>query len=216
MRVAPRMRSAPRPPCPRCWRPSKAVCLSTADYCELLGLYLGDGHISVFPRSDRLRVAFDSKYPGLIERATNLLRRGFPCNRVSQVLQHNGTMTILVVYHSHLRCLFPQHGPGPKHHRPIFLEPWQEELVAAEPWALIRGLIASDGSSFINRTGPYEYLSYDFSNTSTGIATMFLDACRQVGVRYRINLNRRRDIWQVRINRRPSVALMLEHVGIKS
>ncbi len=26
-------------------------------------------------------------------------------------------------------CLIPQHGPGQKHHRPIVLEPWQEQLV---------------------------------------------------------------------------------------
>jgi hypothetical protein len=40
-----------------------------------------------------------------------------------------------------------------KHERPIVLEPWQRELVAATPWALLRGLIRSDGCVFINRTG---------------------------------------------------------------
>ena len=33
--------------CPRCWRPMRRLAFSAADYAELLGLYLGDGHISV-------------------------------------------------------------------------------------------------------------------------------------------------------------------------
>jgi hypothetical protein len=37
--------------------------------------------------------------------------------------------------------VFPQHGPGRKHERPIRLEPWQELIVAAHPKAMVRGLI---------------------------------------------------------------------------
>jgi Homeodomain-like domain len=29
--------------CRRCWRPTRRVVLTAADYAELLGLYLGDG-----------------------------------------------------------------------------------------------------------------------------------------------------------------------------
>ena len=77
-------------------------------------------------------------------------------------------MVVLWAYSSHLTCLFPQHGAGKKHERPIALEPWQQELVAAAPWAFLRGCIRSDGSVFVNRTGRYEYLSYDFCNLSAG------------------------------------------------
>ena len=41
-----------------------------------------------------------------------------------------------------------------KHERRIILEPWQQDLVDAASWALLRGLIRSDGCVFINRTGP--------------------------------------------------------------
>ena len=34
-----------------------------ADYAELLGLYLGDGHITDMPRTQRLRIFLDAKYP---------------------------------------------------------------------------------------------------------------------------------------------------------
>jgi hypothetical protein len=79
---------------------------------------------------------------------------------------------------------------------------------------LLRGLIRSDGCAFINRTGAYEYLSYDFTNMSRGIVDLFTSTCELVGVRYR--LTRFRRCWKVRINRRASVAVMLEQVGTKA
>ena len=82
------------------------------------------------------------------------------------------------------------------------------------PWAFLRGCIRSDGCAFINRTGPYEYLSYEFSNYSKDIVDLFVSTCDQVGVATRVNRFRRR--WSVRINQRASVALMLEHVGKKT
>jgi hypothetical protein len=88
-----------------------------------------------------------------------------------------------------------------KHERRILLEPWQQEIVDAAPWPFIRGCIRTDGCSFINRTGAYEYLSYDFSNISNDIVDLFVEACNRVGVFTRATGggNRR---WRVRINRR--------------
>ena len=40
--------------------------LSADDYAELLAMYLGDGHISHHARSDRLRIALDTRYPEII------------------------------------------------------------------------------------------------------------------------------------------------------
>jgi len=98
-------------------------------------------------------------------------------------------------------------------------EPWQEEIVEAAPWPFIRGCIRTDGCCFINRTDvhrpqPYEYRTYEFANVSTDIADLFRGACRRVGVFTRANRDRR-NRWSVRINRRDSVELMLEHVGLK-
>jgi len=122
--------------------------------------------------------------------------------------------THLSIYSSHLPCVFPQDGDGPKHKRVIALEPWQRELVNLAPWAFLRGCIRSDGCAFINRTGQYEYLSYAFSNMSDDIVQLFTGTCDRVGVGYRANQNRT-GRWEVRINRRASVALMLKHVGLK-
>ncbi|HEY7150235.1 MAG TPA: helix-turn-helix domain-containing protein [Solirubrobacterales bacterium] len=214
-------RKTPLETCPRCWRAAKPMRFTPEDYAELLGLYLGDGCISTHPRTDRLRIVLDDKYPGIIEDTRRLLMRCFSQNRVHLTPGSKGKCTAVSLYSIHLVCLFPQHGPGPKHARPILLEPWQQNLVECAPWAFLRGCIRSDGSVFINRTDihrtrPYEYLSYDFSNRSKDVVDLFTTACGLTGVRdYRVSGAPGRR-WSVRINRRASVALMLEHVGLKA
>jgi hypothetical protein len=76
----------------------------------------------------------------------------------------------LVEIHSYSNawiCLFPQHGPGPKHLRKIQLEPWQEAIVEREPEQFIRGLLHSDGCRVMNRVyvngKDYAYPRYSFS-----------------------------------------------------
>ncbi|MDX6583167.1 MAG: hypothetical protein QOI10_2351 [Solirubrobacterales bacterium] len=208
-------REGPVEACPRCWRTTKPVRFENGDYAELLAMYLGDGFISIGARTQRLRITLDLKYPRIIDSTAALVGRCFPENRVDTVVSGVGNWVNVSVYSTHLCCLLPQHGPGKKHEREISLEPWQE-LVYGAPWAFLRGLVLTDGCSFINRTGRYEYLSYDFSNRSEDIARMFTAACDRVGVRYRLTNQRDRRIWDIRINRRESVALMKRHVGLKT
>jgi hypothetical protein len=210
-RDRPRAGSSPVSACPRCWRPSRRPIVFTAtDYAELFGLYLGDGYIVRTGRSDRLRLFLDSRYEQILTESRALLRRCFPTHRVGRFTTGKGTTTILSVYSTHLACLFPQHGPGMKHQRDIAVEDWQAGIVARNPWPFLRGLIRSDGCAFVNRTGRYAYLSYEFSNRSSQIRELFMDACDRVGVEYRVYRR------YVRIYRRPSVKLMQEHVGLKA
>ncbi|MEN3285595.1 MAG: hypothetical protein V7607_6735 [Solirubrobacteraceae bacterium] len=195
--------------CPRCWRSCPPVVFTDDDYAELLGLYLGDGHITRMARTERLRLSLDAKYTVMNAEIEALLGRCFPENRVGRTMQDGGSTLVLWVYNSHLSCLFPQAGPGKKHNRPIALEEWQIDRVLAAPWAFLRGCIRSDGCAFINRTGPYEYLSYDFMNVSDDIRNMFFAACLFLDIDARPGKRR------IRINRRASVARMLEHVGLK-
>jgi hypothetical protein len=199
-----------RPLCVRCWRPTSLVLFDAADYAELLGLYLGDGHISAFPRTERMRLMLDAKYPVIVDEAAELLDRVVLDCKVGRQLVHDGHMVTLSAYFSHWSCLFPQHGAGKKHDRRIVLEPWQQRIVRAAPWAFLRGCIRSDGCVFINRTGKYAYESYDFFNKSRDILELFVSTCALVGVDCRVYAK------NVRIYRRPSVALMLEHVGRKT
>jgi len=198
-----------RVPCHRCWQPGAPVVLDAGDYAELLGIYLGDGCISSGPRTERLRIFLDAKHATIVAETEMLLRRCFPENRVGRGSRHHGRMAVLSVYTRHLSCLFPQHGPGKKHERPIVLEDWQASLCADAPWRLLRGLIRTDGCVFVNRTGRYEYLSYAFCNISQDILDLFERTCLELGMRPR------RTGRDVRLNRREDVARMLEHVGTK-
>jgi hypothetical protein len=203
-------KSSVRATCPRCGGRSRRIAYSASDYAELLGLCLGDGHISRLARTHRLRISLDAKYVAIVDETEALLRRVFPDNPVRRVEFHEGREVVLDIYSAHLVCLFPQHGPGKKHTRPIVLEPWQRTLLDEAPWAFLKGCIRSDGCSFVNRTGPYEYLSYGFANHSPDILDLFEGTCLALGLRAR------RYARAIRLNRREDVARLVEHVGVKS
>ena len=179
------------------------------DYAELLGLYLGDGCVSRLGRSYSLRLSLDAGHPRVLERARALLSRCFVANPLTEVHVRGEASVVLCVYSTHMPCLFPQHGPGKKHERVIMLEPWQLRCVERSPWGFIRGCINSDGCAFVNRTGRYAYLSYDFRNLSRDILDLFSSACDRVGVEHR------RYEQSIRINRRDSVELVELNVGVK-
>ncbi|MFJ7266001.1 helix-turn-helix domain-containing protein [Streptomyces sp. NPDC099050] len=205
---------AHNPSCPRC----DGSPLDRHAYSYLLGLYLGDGHISHHAghRVPSLRITCDNKWPGLMRSAEQSIRRVFPFNRVclaSKVGCHD-----VKVYSKHLECLFPQHGPGKKHDRRIVLEDWQQAIVDAHPWEFVRGLIHSDGCRVTNwtvRNGKrYEYPRYFFTNKSDDIRKLCTDTLVKVGVQWTI-LARGSDPFNVSIARKASVALMDEHIGPK-
>ncbi|MEV8586181.1 helix-turn-helix domain-containing protein [Streptomyces sp. NPDC051180] len=207
-----------RPLCPRC----DGRGLDETAYAYLLGLYLGDGHIS-HPRQHRvpsLRITLDDAWPGVQQEAVTAVRTVFPDNTASWVRKvgcHD-----VKVHSRHLVCLFPQHGPGRKHERAIVLEQWQQEIVDAHPWSFIRGLIHSDGSRIVNwtektvggRMKRYEYPRYFFTNTSDDITRLCTDTLERVGVSWR-SRRRATGAHDVSVARRDDVALMDRHVGPK-
>ncbi|MFF3015148.1 helix-turn-helix domain-containing protein [Streptomyces sp. NPDC057939] len=196
--------------------------LDAEAYAYVLGLYLGDGHISRYSqhRVPSLMVTCDDKWPGLMDLAEQAIRCVFPTNKVCRVRKagsHN-----VKVYSQHLECLFPQHGPGKKHERRIALEAWQQEIVDAHPWEFVRGLIHSDGCRITNWTTRtvggvtkrYEYPRYLFTNKSDDIRKLCTDTLTAVGVRWTV-LARGGAPFNVSVARKESVALMDSHVGPK-
>ncbi|MFF4388881.1 helix-turn-helix domain-containing protein [Streptomyces sp. NPDC001552] len=187
-------------------------------YAYLLGLYLGDGHISHYAkhRVPSLMITLDDKWPGIQDEAEAALHAVFPHNATCRV-RTAGARNIKV-YFKHLPCLFPQHGPGRKHERRIILEDWQQEIVDAHPWDFLRGLIHSDGCRITNwtvRNGKrYEYPRYFFTNKSDDIRKLCTDTLTKVGVQWTV-LARGSDPFNVSVARKDSVALMDAHIGPK-
>ncbi|MFG2984402.1 helix-turn-helix domain-containing protein [Streptomyces sp. NPDC048258] len=204
--------------CPRCDQRD----LDVATYAYLLGLYLGDGHISHYAKHKvpSLMITLDDSWPGIQDEAEAAIRTVFPHNATCRV--RSGGAHNIKVYFKHLACLFPQHGPGKKHDRSIVLEGWQQEIVDAHPWEFVRGLIHSDGCRTINWTTRmvggvkkrYEYPRYFFTNKSDDIRKLCTDTLTKVGVQWTV-LARGSDPFNVSIARKDSVALMDAHIGPK-
>jgi len=119
-------------------------------------------------------------------------------------------------FSKHWPCLFPQHGPGMKHTRPIVLTPWQVAIVMEHPKEFLRGLIHSDGCRNINRVSNrlgqrYAYPRYLFTNVSEDIKGLFCWACDLLGVEWKV-MNAR----NVSINKRADVAYLDTFIGPKT
>jgi hypothetical protein len=194
----------------------RPVAIEPEAYCYLLGLYLGDGCISASGRSHRLRITLDSRYPGIIQECVDAMDAIVRGRRPPIAHKRLDSQCVEVAANwRHWPCVFPQHGPGRKHLRPIVLNDDQRLLVDKHPKPLLRGLIHSDGTRIIavERKGSYVRRAprYGFSNLSVDILRIFESACEQVGIRYT-----RPSFKQIAIYRKASVALMDEFVGPKS
>jgi hypothetical protein len=128
--------------------------------------------------------------------------------------------TVVVQAHwKHWPCLFPQHGPGRKHERPIVLERWQEDIVEAEPAAFLRGLFHSDGSRAANwttrvvagETKRYDYPRWQFTNVSTDIRELCCWALDLAEIPWRQS-----NAKTISVSTRAGVARLDELIGLKS
>lgn len=111
----------------------------------------------------------------------------------------------------HWPCLFPQHGPGRKHERPLELAPWQRAIIEEHPAAFLRGLFHSDGARVRNWATRevagvmkrYDYPRWQFRNASADIMQwcgqaldLFEVAWRRSGPRT-LSVSRRADVLRL-------------------
>jgi hypothetical protein len=200
--------------CPRC----EEAPLDPAAYADLLGWYLGDGHISRGRRGVfNLHIFNDEAYVDLNAHVADLMRSVKPGGR-PHTRQVPGCV-ITTVSWKHWPCLFPQHGPGRKHERTIVLEDWQRTIVEVHPAAFLRGLFHSDGCRANNWTQRmvagemkrYDYPRWQFTNGSLDIRELCCWALDLVGVPWR------QSNWKtISVSTRPAVARLDELIGPKS
>jgi hypothetical protein len=188
-------------------------------YSYLLGLYLGDGCITGRGPCFQLVIALDDAYPEIIESCSAAVQLALLDCHVAHYRLRNNNSTRVVAASRRWPEVFPQHGRGPKHDRPIRLEPWQREIVDAFPREFLRGLIHSDGCRTINRfktqlpsgrVREYAYPRYFFSNLSADIRGLFCEYCERLGIRWTQSNHR-----NISVSHRHSVALLDEFVGPK-
>ena len=189
-------------------------------YAYLLGLYLGDGHVYVTPRTSFLRVHLDGAYQGIVDECREAIGLTTWGGRTQVLLRRGSRVNTVQSAWKRWPEAFPQHGRGRKHLRRIVLEDWQQAVVDGHPRQFVRGLIHSDGCRTVNRfttklpsgrVAEYAYPRYFFSNLSADIRRLFCEACDALGVRWTMSNPR-----NVSISHRASVAVLEEVVGPKA
>lgn len=199
----------------RPWRPPHPL-----TYAYLLGVYLGDGHITVRPSGKCwLRIFLDGMYPDLVEEVVDAVALASLGKSVNLYGVEGSRVVIVQCAWKRWPEAFPQHGAGRKHERPIVLESWQREIIEAHPGAFVRGLIHSDGCRTVNRftttlpsgrVAEYAYPRYFFSNLSADIRELFREACGLLGVKTTMSNPR-----NISVAHRKSVAILENIVGPK-
>jgi hypothetical protein len=208
-----RNRDGDAPRCLRCHdRP-----LDENAYAYLLGLYLGDGHMTLGRKGVwALSITCCDGWPGLMAQARLAMSTVMPSSKVFAVARTG--CTEIKSTSKHWLCLFPQHGPGRKHQREIRLEPWQEQIVTEYPGDFARGLFHSDGYRGINRIRRplkdgdrwYEYPRYLFVNQSADIHRLCGQTLDRLGVAWRFSKP-----TTISVARREAVARLDVFVGPK-
>jgi len=163
----------------------------------------------------RLRISCCDAYPKIMDEVASAIRTVLDV-KVGRT-QRIGC-TEVGAYSRQWPCFFPQHGPGPKHERPIVLEPWQADLVMAKPRPFIRGLIQSDGwrgnNVAIRETDlaiEYRtYTRYQFTNKSRDIRDLFCWSLDLVGAHWTQS-----NVWTISVSRRKDVHYLDSFVGPK-
>jgi hypothetical protein len=210
----PRGQASSSAACPRC----EDGALAGPSYAELLGWYLGDGHITWSGRKNPVLSVFnDERYTVLTEQVRSLIADVKPGSR-PHVRQREGCVAIRCGW-KHWPCLFPQHGPGQKHTRPIVLADWQREIVEQHPGRFLRGLFHPDGCRVTNwtvrtvagRPKRYEYPRYFFTNASADIRGLCCWALDLVEVPWRQSAHR-----TISVSRRTDVARLDALIGLKT
>jgi hypothetical protein len=192
-------------------------------YAYLLGMYLGDGHVTAHGRNKttaRLVISLDAVYPEIVDECRAACEAVYPEASIQARAHRADRNVVLVSYGRRWLDYFPQHGPGAKHERRIVLARWQRAILDERPEPFLRGLIHSDGCRCINRfttklpsgrLAEYAYPRYFFSNLSDDIRRLFCDYCGRLGIRWTQSSHR-----NISVADRRSVELLDAFVGSKA
>jgi hypothetical protein len=188
--------------------------LPTDTYSYLLGVYLGDGWLARNGSSWTLRITLDAAYPEIVAEVAEAMGIITGKRQIFVRPHHSERCVEVSITWRPWLCLFPQHGPGRKHHRKIALADWQRSIVDDAPKPFLRGLIQTDGWRGLNRVHvkgkDYAYPRYQFSNRSDDIRRLFTDTLDLLGVEWRQWTR-----YHISVARRESVRFLDSFIGPK-
>jgi Homeodomain-like domain len=182
-------------------------------YAYLLGMYLGDGCLSVTRGIWRLRVVLDARYPAIVAECASAMEDVVPGKRAHLMDRRDGNCVQVSMWWMHWPLPLPPAWTRPQASPRIRLEAWQQTILSGNHQPFLRGLIHSDGCRFIARQRrggrAWAWPRYVFSNRSEDIKDLFCASCDAIGVRWT------RTARDVAVARRESVALLDEFIGPK-
>lgn len=189
----------------------KALDQRREDYVYSLGIYLGDGCIDAMPRTFRMRITLDDKYPNVIREAASRVASVLPDNRVSVIPRRLSACSDVYVHSKHLPTLFPRQTRGRKHESDLPIVQWQTELVKDLPAAFLRGFFHADGSFSPNFSRGRSYPRYLFKNSSEQILDLTRTALDRLGLHHT-----RSAVDTISVARKQDVAVLRDVCGMKS
>ena len=168
----------------------------SGDLAEFIGVVLGDGNISAFPRTERLLIACDLHKPGFVARYTDLTRKLFSKEPTVTKMKDINCIRISLYQKGIAKRLgLPT---GNRAHLVYQLPQW---IVKSRPFRIrfLRGLYEAEGSYSIHKpTYTYKLL---FSNKNKSLLDIVYDGILFLGFHPhrssdKIQLSRREEIEQ--------------------
>lgn len=160
------------------------------DLAELMGVVLGDGHISQFPRTEELTLFSNSNNKGFVERYSSLVEKIF--NKKPYVAKVSSCNCIRIrIYEKYIsrRLGVPL---SPRGKKTIRIPPW---IFKSRPYMLryLRGLYEAEGSHCVHLpTSTYKFF---FSNKNTSMLANVFRLMKKLG--FHPHMSKRNDSVQV-------------------
>jgi len=169
----------------------------SGDLAELIGVILGDGNISKFPRTECLTIASNANNKGFIQRYSLLIKKVFAKKPVINK-PHNGCIKIRIYQKQISRRLGVPTGSRSK--TEISIPRW---VLKNRSFLLkyLRGLYEAEGSFCVHRpTYTYKFL---FSNRNESLLNNVYQALKILEFhphksKYQIQISKRKEVYKIK------------------
>lgn len=150
----------------------------------IIGLAIGDGNLSKFPRTTRLRITCDDKYPNLMDRIEDAIQQLLPANKVSRS-RCPRNCTNIVCYSNYFNDLFGWSATGGSKMKQNVRVPQRIKNDTEYARYCLRGLFETDGSVYRDRG----YLMANFTTAIEGLSSDVMHMATLIGFKPNIQKN---------------------------